>query len=92
MSETCPYCKGTGKIEASLPVRLVSLRETRGVTQGEVATAAGVSRTQIANLERGRGEPSISSLVRLAAYFHVTTDYLLGIPGPAPTGMEDRNV
>lgn len=84
MSERCPYCKGTGKIEASLAVRLQTLREKKGVTQGEVASVAGISRTQIANLERGRGEPSISSLVRLASYFHVTTDYLLGISEGAP--------
>ncbi len=79
MSDTCPYCKGTGRIDASLATRLVALRSTKDVTQDEVASAAGVSRSQIANLERGRGEPSIASLVRLSAYFNVTTDYLLGI-------------
>lgn len=79
MSDTCPYCKGTGRIDASLASRLVALRAAKNVTQEEVAGAAGVSRSQIANLERGRGEPSISALLRLASYFHVSTDYLLGV-------------
>lgn len=42
MSDTCPYCKGTGKIEATLAVRLVALRQRRGVTQDEVADVAKV--------------------------------------------------
>jgi len=79
MSDTCPYCKGTGKIEATLAVRLTALRQVKGATQDEVADAARVSRSQIANLERGRGDPSISSLIALAGYFEVSTDYLLGI-------------
>lgn len=79
MSETCPYCKGTGRIEATLAVRLTALRQAKGVTQDEVAQAAGISRAQIANLERSRGEPSIPSLIKLAAYFNVTTDYILGV-------------
>ncbi|MVB04204.1 helix-turn-helix domain-containing protein [Agrobacterium vitis] len=79
MTEACPYCKGSGRVTASLSVRLTTLRDLKGVTQAEVASAAGISRTQIANLERGRGEPSISSLIRLAAYFCVSTDYLLGV-------------
>lgn len=81
MSENCPYCKGTGRIEASLAVRLTALRQAKGVTQDDVAHAAGISRSQIANLERSRGEPSISALIRIAAYFDCTTDYLLGVSG-----------
>jgi transcriptional regulator with XRE-family HTH domain len=79
MTDICPYCKGTGKIEGTLAVRLTALRQSKGVTQEQVAGAARVSRTQIANLERGRGDPSISSLIALAAYFEVSTAYLLGV-------------
>jgi transcriptional regulator with XRE-family HTH domain len=69
MSETCPYCRGTGRIEATLAVRLTALRQAKGINQEDVAHAAGVSRSQIANLERGRGEPSIQSLIKLASYW-----------------------
>lgn len=79
MADVCPYCQGTGRIVASLSTRLTTLRTDRALTQDEVANAAGISRPQIANLERGRGEPSIPTLMRLAAFFHVSTDYLLGI-------------
>jgi len=79
MGETCPYCKGTGLIEATLAVRLTALRQAKGVTQDEVAQGAGISRSQVANLERSRGDPSIPALIKLAAYFNVTTDYILGV-------------
>ena len=78
MSDTCPYCKGTGKIEATFASRLVSLRSAKGVTQQDVSLAIGLSRPQIANLEIGRGEPSVTTLINLASYFDCSTDYLLG--------------
>lgn len=90
MSDTCPYCRGTGKIDATMATRLTALRQIKGVKQEDVAEAANVSRTQIANLERGRGDPSIPVLLRLAQYFNVTTDYLLGV-GAASEGSTDGN-
>ncbi len=78
MSESCPYCKGTGLVQATVATRLVRLREERGLTQDQVADGIHVSRTQVANLERGRGSPSVETLVSMAEYFGVTTDHLLG--------------
>lgn len=89
MSDVCPYCKGSGRVEATLASRLTALRQAKGVSQEEVAEAVHVSRAQIANLERGRGEPSIQSLMMLASYFKVTTDYLLGISACRTGGRVD---
>lgn len=81
--ERCPYCNGTGQIDATLGVRLVALRTAKNMTQGDVAEHLHVSRAQIANLERGRGEASVPFILRAASFFEVSTDYLLG-RDPAP--------
>jgi transcriptional regulator with XRE-family HTH domain len=76
--ETCPYCKGTGKISPSPAVRLRALRDDRNLSQAEFANHVGISRAQIANLEAGRGTYSIELLVRIADKFQVSLDWLLG--------------
>jgi putative transcriptional regulator len=48
---------------------LPALRETRGMTQGELAAAVGVSRQTINSVERGRFEPSLSLALVIARYF-----------------------
>lgn len=78
MADVCPWCKGSGVVEATFASRLVHLREAKGVTQAEVAEAVHLSRAQIANLERGRGELSMRSLTRLADFYGTTTDHILG--------------
>lgn len=78
MADDCPYCKGTGKLQATFASRLVSLRNAKGVTQQDVSNVCHLSRSQIANLEIGRGEASVSTLLGLASYFDCSTDYLLG--------------
>lgn len=58
--------------------RLLQLRENEKLTQKELAKKSGVSRTCIRGLETGQSGPRADSLVKLADYFQVTTDYLLG--------------
>ena len=48
---------------------LPSLREARGLTQGELAAAVGVSRQTINSVERGRFEPSLSLALVIARFF-----------------------
>lgn len=79
MSETCPYCKGTGKVVASFQFRLVALRDAKGVTQLEASRNLGVSRAQLANLEIGRGGASVQFILKAAEYYNCTSDHLLGI-------------
>lgn len=45
---------------------LRELREQRGETQRSLADAAGVSHPYIAEMERGRKVPSLTTLLRLA--------------------------
>ena len=59
-------------------MRLKELRESRGLTQKEVAEIIGYSEISYARYENGKREPDISSLCKLAEYFNVTVDYLIG--------------
>lgn len=58
--------------------RLKDLRNEKNVSQKTVANALGISITCYAGYEQGYREPDLKTLVRLADYFDVTTDYLLG--------------
>lgn len=46
---------------------VLQLRERAGVTQTELAQRAGMAQSAISDYERGRKEPSLSTLQRLAA-------------------------
>ena len=59
--------------------RLRSLRKEKGLTQTEVGKHLGYGYTTISNYESGRNEPSIEDLKKMAAFFQVSLDYLLGV-------------
>ena len=61
-----------------IEMKLRELREQKGVTQKEVATAIGCTATVYSRYERGEREPDISTLCSLADYFKVSTDALIG--------------
>lgn len=54
------------------------LRLTRGLSQVGFAKAMGVSKQCVSNWENDNVMPSIEMLVKIADYFNVTTDYVLG--------------
>jgi ABC-type transport system substrate-binding protein len=56
---------------------LRELRQARGLKQGDVADALGVPSPTYSSWERGRTEPNIEWLLRLARYFGVSLDRLL---------------
>lgn len=61
-------------------VRLRELREEQGYSsQQAFASAFGVAQSTVGNWEAGRREPNQETTIRLAAFFGVTTDYLLGL-------------
>ena len=73
--------------------RLRRLRTERMLTQAELGEELGLSESTVSLYEKGEREPSFTTLCRLADFFGVTTDYLLGrsdIRWPythAPDGM-----
>ena len=58
--------------------RLIKLRKELNLTQEELAQKIGYTRTAISAWEIGRNEPSNADIIKLAEYFGVSTDYLLG--------------
>lgn len=58
--------------------RLKVLRESRGISQEELARVLSVSASSIGMYEQGRREPDHDKLRALADYFSVSIDYLLG--------------
>ena len=59
--------------------RLSFLRKQAGISQKQLGEVIGVSNKAICAMENGTRETSFEKLARLAEYFHVSTDYLLGI-------------
>lgn len=57
--------------------KLKDLRNSRGLTQEELAAALFVSRTAISKWESGRGYPSIDSLKEISSFFSITLDELV---------------
>lgn len=60
--------------------RLKKLRTARGLSQSETADKLGVGLSSYQKYERDKGSvtPSLEVLVRIADYYDVSVDYLLG--------------
>lgn len=59
--------------------QLKQLRKSKNMTQKELGSKIGLSKAVVSKYENGMGYPSFDVLIRIAQYFAVTTDYLLGI-------------
>lgn len=49
------------------------------MSQVELASRLGVTKQSVSNWENDNIQPSIEMLTKLAAFFSVSTDYMLGI-------------
>lgn len=56
------------------------LRETRGLTQQQLAKLSGIPRPTLANLESGSANPTLTVLVRVAAALQLRVEELIGPP------------
>ncbi len=61
------------------PRRLRALRLSRGVSAAALGECCGLSKNIIQRYEKGLRYPRMESLVKIAAYFDVSLDYLLGL-------------
>lgn len=60
------------------PKKLAELRKEKGVSQIKAATDLGVDPSTVAKYETGDRLPDLVMLIKIADYFDVSTDYLLG--------------
>lgn len=63
------------------------------MTQAELGSLVGVGKSAVSQYESGAREPETAVLVKMAGLFGVSTDWLLGVDGPADmTVREPRPV
>lgn len=62
-----------------LDKQLKSLREISGKSQQEVCSALNIEQSTLANYENGKRVPKIEILMKIANYYHVSMDFLLGM-------------
>ena len=58
--------------------RIRELREEKGLRQSDLAKETGIDQRTISNYETGRSNPDSFALIKLADFFHVSIDYLVG--------------
>lgn len=57
---------------------LQELREDRNISRKELAAFLNISVSTLGMYEQGRREPNIEMLIKLADYFNVSLDFLVG--------------
>lgn len=75
--------------------RLKELRTQAGMTQQQLGAQIGVTKSVISYYELQERLPSPEILIKLAAVFHVSADYLLGIEKSAMidvSGLTDEDI
>lgn len=68
--------------------RIRELREDRDLRQIDVSNATNIDQKTLSNYETGRTNPDSYAIIKLAEFFGVTCDYLLGI---AERNLRDTN-
>ena len=63
----------------SLSDRLLALRVENKLLQQDIAKNNGIPLRTYQRYERGESEPVSSIIIKLANYFDVSSDYLLGL-------------
>ena len=66
------------------------LMQEHGLTHYGVWKNTGVAQSSLSDWRRGRGTPGAQSLSKLADFFGVTVDYIMGRENPAP--IESGNI
>ena len=62
--------------------RLLELRRGAGLTQKQLTDALDIHSVTYLHYEKDQREPPLELVVRMAAFFDVTTDWLLGVEPP----------
>lgn len=68
----------------NLQRNLIELRHEKNLTQKEVAEKIGVSASAIGFWETGINEPKATYLMKIAKFFDVSIEELLGCDSPTP--------
>lgn len=69
--------------------KLLSVRRRLGMTQSEVAEAAGLSDRTYADIERGTVNMRVETLLRICNVLHITPDDIFTEPTPTAVRQEE---
>ena len=70
-------------------MRLKQIRKERGVKQTTLCAALGIAQSTLSSWENSIYEPDQNTTLKLADYFGVSVDYLLGRETPTPTPTDN---
>lgn len=70
--------------------RIRDLREDMDLRQCDLAEAVGIDQRTISNYETGKTNPDSEALIKLANYFDVSIDYLVGRTSYNITSNQER--
>ena len=71
--------------------RIREIREDLDLRQSDVAAKTGIDQRTISNYETGKTNPDSYSIIKLAEFFNVSTDYLLGYQTPNNQKVKEIN-
>jgi len=71
---------------------LIDEKRQEGKTFKDIAAESGVPTGSLSKYQNDAGEPGINSLIKLAEYFGVSTDYMLGITDIADGNADDMAI
>ncbi len=60
------------------PTRILELKKEKNLLQKDIANASGVTVRNYQRYEKGEQQPTLPVLLKLADYFNVSLDYLVG--------------
>ena len=69
--------------------RIRDLREDRDLRQTDVSEAIGIDQRTLSNYETGKTNPDSFAIIKLADFFGVSADYLIGRTNENITTTED---
>lgn len=71
--------------------RIKELRKKNKISQKEISIDLNISQATISKWEIGIANPSTANALRLAEYFGVPLDYLMGLSDDDGTGIKKEN-
>lgn len=78
--------------ESNFAIRLRDLMNEFGTTQKNLAEYTGITRQAIAQYMEGSVQPNVERLYKIAKFFHVSADYLLGITDQRTSNLDDKAI
>ena len=66
--------------------RIIDLMNERQITSVKITSELGLSNSAISEWKKGKAKPSADAIIKIAQYFNVTADYLLGLSA-VPTAV-----